>query len=85
MSELNKLGDNAYTLNDFKSLECKVLVAFNFDLIRPTAATFTEYFGNSFITLHDFIYNCQLLEKRNDIEKLSSSTTTTTTATRTTI
>ena len=53
-SELNKLVDNAYTLNDFKSLECKVLVTFNFDLIRPTAATFAEYFANSIITLHDF-------------------------------
>ncbi|XP_065359503.1 cyclin-J [Calliphora vicina] len=53
-ADLNKLLNEVYTLNEFKNVECKVLGTFNFDLIRPTAATFAEYFANSIITLQDY-------------------------------
>lgn len=53
-ADLNKLINDVYTLNEFKNVECKVLGTFNFDLIRPTAATFAEYFANSIITLQDY-------------------------------
>ncbi|KAM7358371.1 cyclin J [Cochliomyia hominivorax] len=53
-SDLNKLLNEVYTLNEFKNVECKVLFTFKFDLIRPTAATFAEYFANNIITLQDY-------------------------------
>lgn len=53
-ADLNKLLNEVYSLNEFKNVECKVLGTFNFDLIRPTAATFAEYFANSIITLQDY-------------------------------
>uniref|UniRef100_A0A1A9WCR6 Cyclin C-terminal domain-containing protein n=1 Tax=Glossina brevipalpis TaxID=37001 RepID=A0A1A9WCR6_9MUSC len=53
-AQLNELVSQMYTLNDFKRVECKVLTTFNFDLIRPTAATFSEYFSKSFLTLNDY-------------------------------
>ncbi|XP_037813270.1 cyclin-J [Lucilia sericata] len=53
-ADLNKLLNEVYTLNEFKNVECKVLSTFNFDLIRPTAATFAEYFANSIVTLQDY-------------------------------
>ncbi|CAD7003110.1 cyclin-J [Ceratitis capitata] len=52
--DLNKLVGDFYTLDDFRKAEMKVLMLFHFDLIRPTVATFAEYFANNVITLHDF-------------------------------
>uniref|UniRef100_A0A1I8PF97 Cyclin-like domain-containing protein n=1 Tax=Stomoxys calcitrans TaxID=35570 RepID=A0A1I8PF97_STOCA len=54
--DLNKLMDeeNGYSLKDFKNVEKKVLDTFEFDIIRPTAATFAEYFANSILILQDF-------------------------------
>lgn len=52
--DLNKLVEKTYILQEFKNVECKVLGTFNFDLIRPTSATFAEYFANSFLTLQDY-------------------------------
>ncbi|XP_023296741.2 uncharacterized protein LOC111679399 [Lucilia cuprina] len=53
-ADLNKLLNEVYSLNEYKNVECKVLSTFNFDLIRPTAATFAEYFANSIVTLQDY-------------------------------
>ncbi|KAL9910855.1 cyclin J [Glossina fuscipes fuscipes] len=53
-AHLNNLVGDIYTLDEFKTIECKVLATINFDLIRPTAATFSEYFSNSFITVSDY-------------------------------
>ncbi|XP_017479852.1 PREDICTED: cyclin-J isoform X2 [Rhagoletis zephyria] len=53
-AELNKLVGDVYTLDDFRKAEMKVLMLFHFDLIRPTTATFAEYFANNIITLDDF-------------------------------
>uniref|UniRef100_A0A1B0AE07 Cyclin-like domain-containing protein n=1 Tax=Glossina pallidipes TaxID=7398 RepID=A0A1B0AE07_GLOPL len=53
-ADLNSLVGDMYTLDEFKTIECKILASFNFDLIRPSAATFSEYFSYSFITLSDY-------------------------------
>ncbi|XP_075162122.1 cyclin J isoform X2 [Haematobia irritans] len=56
--DLNKLMDKCYSLQELKSIEVKVLSALDFNIIRPTAATFAEYFANRFITLQDFHVFC---------------------------
>ncbi|XP_053955399.1 cyclin-J [Anastrepha ludens] len=52
--DLNKLVGDVYTLDDFRKAEMRILMLYHFDLIRPTAATFAEYFANNIITLDDF-------------------------------
>lgn len=52
--DLNKLVGDVYTLEEFRQAEMKVLMLFHFDLIRPTVATFAEYFASHIITLDDY-------------------------------
>lgn len=52
--DLNKLVGDVYTLEEFRKAEMKVLMLFHFDLIRPTVATFAEYFASHIITLDDY-------------------------------
>lgn len=52
--DLNKLVGDIYTLEEFRQAEMKVLMLFHFDLIRPTVATFAEYFASHIITLDDY-------------------------------
>uniref|UniRef100_A0A1A9WT47 Cyclin-like domain-containing protein n=1 Tax=Glossina brevipalpis TaxID=37001 RepID=A0A1A9WT47_9MUSC len=68
-AKLNKFVGKMYTLNDFKRVECKVLTTFNFDLIRPTAATFSEYFSMRFITLNDYQKFLTLYQNENAINQ----------------
>ncbi|XP_067643535.1 cyclin-J isoform X2 [Eurosta solidaginis] len=80
--DLNKLVGNLYDLDEFRKVEMKVLMLFNFDLIRPTAATFAEYFANSIITLDDFhaymhkwhggVYDYNALLQRNQLNDTST-------------
>ncbi|XP_039965274.1 cyclin-J [Bactrocera tryoni] len=52
--DMNKLVGDVYTVEEFRQAEMKVLMLFHFDLIRPTVATFAEYFANHIITLDDY-------------------------------
>ena len=52
--DLTKIFNVNYTLYEFKNVETKLLKTFSFELLRPTVATFAEYFSNSFVTLADY-------------------------------
>lgn len=76
--DLNKLAEKNYNLQEFRNVERKVLSTFNFEVIRPTAATFAEYFANTFLTLQDFHtffnhWNNEMVSNRYENHQVQSS------------
>ncbi|XP_073838811.1 cyclin J [Musca autumnalis] len=76
-ADLNKLVVKSYNLQEFRNVERKVLSTFNFNVIRPTAATFAEFFASNFITLQDFHtfvnhWNNEVATNRNAYELQAS-------------
>uniref|UniRef100_A0A1I8M0M7 Cyclin n=1 Tax=Musca domestica TaxID=7370 RepID=A0A1I8M0M7_MUSDO len=76
--DLNKLAEKNYNLQEFRNVERKVLSTFNFNVIRPTAATFAEYFANTFLTLQDFHtffnhWNNEMVSNRYENHQVQSS------------
>ncbi|XP_017029614.2 cyclin-J isoform X2 [Drosophila kikkawai] len=53
-SEINRSIKGAYTANEYKVVERKILRFFNFEMIRPTTASFVEMFSCTFLTHTDF-------------------------------
>ncbi|KAH8349301.1 hypothetical protein KR067_007536 [Drosophila pandora] len=53
-SEMNELVKNAYTAFEYKAVERKILCFMEFELVRPTTASFVELFACSFLTRDDF-------------------------------
>ncbi|SPP87232.1 cyclin-J [Drosophila guanche] len=60
--ELNCLIREGYTPFEYKVVERKVLTHLNFELMRPTTASFTELFACSFLTRADYVSYNALLE-----------------------
>ncbi|XP_017057973.1 cyclin-J [Drosophila ficusphila] len=65
-SEMNRLVKNAYTGFEYKAVERKLLCFLDFELVRPTIASFVELFACSFLTRSDFAAYSEML---NDIER----------------
>ncbi|XP_033242660.1 cyclin-J-like isoform X1 [Drosophila miranda] len=62
-SELNRLiPDSLYTVFEYNVVERKVLASLNFELKRPTTASFVEFFACSFLTRNDFANYKDMLE-----------------------
>ncbi|KAH8263782.1 hypothetical protein KR038_001615 [Drosophila bunnanda] len=53
-SEMNRWVQEAYTATEYKVAERKILSFFNFEMIRPTTASFVELFSCTFLTRTDF-------------------------------
>ncbi|KAH8358016.1 hypothetical protein KR200_011045 [Drosophila serrata] len=53
-SEMNRWVKDAYTATEYKVAERKILSFFNFEMIRPTTASFVELFSCTFLTRNDF-------------------------------
>lgn len=53
-SEMNGFVKDAYTATEYKVVERKILCFFNFEMMRPTTASFVELFACSFLTRTDF-------------------------------
>ncbi|KAH8339317.1 hypothetical protein KR074_011417, partial [Drosophila pseudoananassae] len=53
-SEMNELVGNAYTAFEYKAVERKILCFMDFELVRPTTASFVELFACRFLTRDDF-------------------------------
>lgn len=62
-SEMNRLIKNSYTAFEYKAVERKVLTFFEFNLMRPTTASFVEMFACSFLTREDYAAYCQQLDE----------------------
>lgn len=62
-SELNQLVRNVYTLSEYKVVERKLLCFLNFELVRPTTASFVELFACSFLTRSDFAAYTEMLDE----------------------
>lgn len=62
-SEMNRLVKNAYTAFEYKAVERKILCFLNFELIRPTTASFVELFACSFLTRSDFKNYIEMLDE----------------------
>ncbi|XP_033240003.1 uncharacterized protein [Drosophila pseudoobscura] len=62
-SELNCLiPGSLYTVFEYNVVERKVLASLNFELMRPTTASFVEFFACSFLTRNDFAHYKAMLE-----------------------
>ncbi|KAI8038964.1 cyclin-J [Drosophila gunungcola] len=61
-SEMNQLVRNAYTAFEYKAVERKLLCFLNFELVRPTTASFVELFACSFLTRCDFAAYTRMLD-----------------------
>lgn len=61
-SEMNGLVRSCYTAFEFKVVERKLLTFFDFELMRPTTASFVEMFACSFLTREDYAAYCQSLD-----------------------
>ncbi|XP_016971833.2 cyclin-J [Drosophila rhopaloa] len=61
-SEMNQLVRNAYTAFEYKAVERKLLCFLNFELVRPTTASFVELFACSFLTRSDFAVYTGMLD-----------------------
>ncbi|XP_030385921.1 cyclin-J [Scaptodrosophila lebanonensis] len=64
-SDMNSLVNYCYTAFEFKAVERKILCFFDFELIRPTTASFVELFSDSFLTEEDYIAYSQMLVEDN--------------------
>ncbi|XP_017098498.2 cyclin-J [Drosophila bipectinata] len=53
-SEMNEMVKNAYTAFEYKAVERKILGFMDFELVRPTTASFVELFACRFLTRDDF-------------------------------
>ncbi|XP_050742080.1 cyclin-J-like protein isoform X2 [Drosophila biarmipes] len=62
-SELNQLVRNVYTISEYKVVERKLLCFLNFELVRPTTASFVELFACSFLTRSDFAAYIEMLDE----------------------
>ncbi|XP_002060479.2 cyclin-J [Drosophila virilis] len=62
-SEMNRLIKDCYTGFEYKAVERKVLTFFEFNLMRPTTASFVEMFACSFLTCDDYASYCQQLDE----------------------
>ncbi|KAH8395287.1 hypothetical protein KR222_008188, partial [Zaprionus bogoriensis] len=58
-SEMNRLIQANYEPFEYKAVERKVLTFFNFELMRPTTASFVELFACSFLTRDDYYAYCK--------------------------
>ncbi|XP_055913496.1 cyclin-J [Eupeodes corollae] len=56
-AQLNEIVENAYTNQDFKVVEKKIITTFQFDLIHPTAATFVESYSNQLVSYQDYLFH----------------------------
>ncbi|XP_034481533.1 cyclin-J isoform X2 [Drosophila innubila] len=69
-SQMNCLIRDCYTPFEYKAVERKVLTFFQFELIRPTTASFVEMLACRFLTQEDFVaYN----QKLNDSPELADT------------
>ncbi|XP_043646773.1 cyclin-J [Drosophila teissieri] len=62
-SEMNRMVKNAYTAFEYKAVERKILCFLNFELVRPTTASFVELFACSFLTRSDFKNYTEMLDE----------------------
>ncbi|XP_017071482.1 cyclin-J [Drosophila eugracilis] len=62
-SDMNRLVRNAYTAFEYKAVERKMLCFLNFELLRPTTASFVELFACSFLTRSDFAAYIDMLDE----------------------
>ncbi|XP_017861592.1 PREDICTED: cyclin-J [Drosophila arizonae] len=63
-SEMNRLIKKCYAAFEYKAVERKVLTFFDFNLMRPTTASFVEMFACSFLTREDYEAYCQQLDEQ---------------------
>ncbi|KAH8300370.1 hypothetical protein KR018_000009, partial [Drosophila ironensis] len=61
-SEMNRLVRNAYEPGEYKAVERKILSFLNFELVRPTTASFVELFACRFLTRADYVEYKEMLE-----------------------
>ncbi|XP_034110721.1 cyclin-J [Drosophila albomicans] len=62
-SDMNRIVMNSYTLFEYKAVERKVLTFFDFQLMRPTTASFVEMLSCKYVTRDDYVdYNKSLDE-----------------------
>ncbi|KAH8307268.1 hypothetical protein KR044_008694, partial [Drosophila immigrans] len=54
-SEMNRIVCNSYTPFEYKAMERKMLTFFDFQLMRPTTASFVEMLSCKFLTLSDYV------------------------------
>ncbi|KAH8380462.1 hypothetical protein KR009_010810, partial [Drosophila setifemur] len=70
-SELNQMVMNVYSAFEYKAVERKILCFMNFELVRPTTASFVELFACRFLTRSDYAtYNQMLDEKERELNVL---------------
>lgn len=63
-SEMNRLIKKCYAAFEYKAVERKVLTFFDFNLMRPTTASFVEMFACSFLTREDYEAYCLQLDEQ---------------------
>ncbi|EDW79508.1 uncharacterized protein Dwil_GK20516 [Drosophila willistoni] len=66
---LKNMNGMSYAPSEYKAVERKVLQYFDFQLIRPTVATFVEFFACSFLTRSDFEAYTKLCEEHPEYER----------------
>ncbi|KAH8239201.1 hypothetical protein KR032_001785 [Drosophila birchii] len=66
-SEMNRWVRDAYTATEYKVVERKILRFFNFEMIRPTTASFVQMFSCTFLTHTDFQDYIRMLDEHNTL------------------
>lgn len=67
-SQMNRLIKDCYTLFEYKAVERKVLTFFQFELIRPTTASFVEMLACRFLTQDDYVAYIKKLDDCPELE-----------------
>ncbi|XP_044250311.1 cyclin-J isoform X2 [Drosophila takahashii] len=62
-SELNQMVRNVYAVSEYKVVERTLLCFLNFELVRPTTASFVELFACSFVTRCDYAAYNEMLDE----------------------
>ncbi|KAH8371582.1 hypothetical protein KR093_008096, partial [Drosophila rubida] len=62
-SEMNRIVSDAYTPFEFKAMERKLLTFFDFQLMRPTTASFVELLSCNFVTQDDYVAYIKTLDE----------------------
>ncbi|XP_068142949.1 cyclin-J [Drosophila tropicalis] len=69
---LKDMNGMSYGPTEYKAVERKVLMHFDFELIRPTVASFVEYFSYSFLSRADYEAYTEFCEEHPEYERFDS-------------
>ncbi|KAH8362504.1 hypothetical protein KR084_010328, partial [Drosophila pseudotakahashii] len=69
-SELNQMVCNVYAVSEYKVVERTLLCFLNFELVRPTTASFVELFACSFVTRCDYEAYNEMLDECEGSENI---------------